>query len=97
LVGNAAGSIEEKSPLRSAWEGISVGGGINPKIMLSTGKPGYFAVATSKEQDGQIVGWSGPLSTAEAATKEVMENCRRRDGSQAQRAAGMSGQKLEAD
>jgi hypothetical protein len=29
-----------------ALDGVSAEGGINPKIVVSTGKPGYFAVAT---------------------------------------------------
>jgi hypothetical protein len=43
-----------------ALEGVNAEGGINPKIVVSTGKPGYFAIATSQKSDRRIVGWSGP-------------------------------------
>jgi hypothetical protein len=80
-----------------ALEGVSVEGGINPKIVLSTGKPGYFAIATSEEPKKRIVGWAGPLSSQDAATKEAIANCRKRGGTdpriKAQWADGMSGQK----
>jgi hypothetical protein len=33
---------------RLAFEGVKAEGGINPKIVVSTGKPGYFAIATGK-------------------------------------------------
>jgi hypothetical protein len=37
-------------------------GGINPKIVLSTGKYGYFAIAVGvRIGTGQVVGWSGTL------------------------------------
>jgi hypothetical protein len=80
-----------------ALDGVSVEGGINPKIVVSTGKPGYFAIATSKEQNGRVIGWSGPLSNAEAATNEATANCKRRGGTnpriKVQWSDGMSGQK----
>jgi hypothetical protein len=80
-----------------ALEGVGVEGGINPKIVVSTGKPGYFAIAVSKEQDHRIVGWSGPESTAEAATREAIAHCKQYGGTdpriKANWADGMSGQK----
>ena len=65
---------------KRSLEGNSMEGGIDPKIVLSTGKPGYFAVAVSTEQQARIVGWSGPLPNPEAATKEAIANCRKRGG-----------------
>jgi hypothetical protein len=80
-----------------AFDGVSVEGGINPKIVVSTGKPGYFAIAVSHEQDRRIVGWSGPQSSAEAATKDAIAHCKKNGGTdpriKAQWADGMSGQK----
>jgi hypothetical protein len=80
-----------------ALEGVSVEGGINPKIVVSTGKPGYFAIAVSQEQKRRIVGWSGPQSSAEAARKEAIAHCKKSGGAdpgiRAQWADGMSGQK----
>ena len=78
-------------------EGVSTEGGINPKIVISTGKPGYFAIAVSQGQNRRIVGWSGPLSSEEAATKEAIANCKKYGGTdphiKAKWADGMSGQK----
>jgi hypothetical protein len=80
-----------------ALEGVSAEGGINPKIVVSTGKPGYFAIAVSHEQDGRIVGWYGPQSSAEAATREAIAHCKQYGGTdhriKAQWADGMSDQK----
>jgi hypothetical protein len=80
-----------------ALDGISVEGGINPKIVVSTGKPGYFAVATSNGPDRRIVGWSGPESSAEAATREAIAHCKQNGGTdpriKAHWADGTSGQK----
>jgi hypothetical protein len=80
-----------------ALEGVSVEGGIDPKIVVSTGKPGYFAIAVSHEQNRRIVGWSGPQSSAEAATREAIAHCKQYGGTdpriKAQWADGMSGQK----
>ena len=80
-----------------ALDGVSVEGGINPKIVVSTGKPGYFAIAVSQEQDRRIVGWSGPQSSAEAATSEAIAHCKQYGGTdpriKAHWADGMSGQK----
>jgi hypothetical protein len=91
--GKATRTVVEKRAL----EGAGLEGAIGPKIVLSTGKPGYFAIATSKEQNGTIVGWSGPLSSAEAATKEAAANCKKRGGTnpriKVQWSDGMSGQK----
>jgi hypothetical protein len=55
-------------------------GGSNPKIVLSTSKPGYFALAFSKDERRGIMGWSGPLPSPEAATKEAIANCEKRGG-----------------
>jgi hypothetical protein len=80
-----------------ALDGVSVEGGINPKIVVSTGKPGYFAIAVSQEQDRRIVGWSGPQSSAEAASSEAIAHCKQYGGTdpriKAHWADGMSGQK----
>ena len=58
-------------------------GGIHPRIVLSTGKYGYFAIAVSgvraKEHWG-IVGWSGPLPSPEAAANEAIAKCKERGG-----------------
>ena len=35
---------------RLAFEGVKAEGGFNPKIVVSTGKPGYFAIAHSHGQ-----------------------------------------------
>jgi hypothetical protein len=50
------------------------------KIAVSTGKPGYFAIAVSHEQNRRIVGWSGPNSSAEAAADEAIAKCKERGG-----------------
>ena len=55
-------------------------GGIHPKIVVATGKPGYFAIVVSQEQDRRIVGWSGPQSSAEAAANEAIAKCKERGG-----------------
>jgi hypothetical protein len=55
-------------------------GGIHPKIVVSTGKPGYFAIAVSHKQDRRIVGWSCPESSAEAAANEAIAKCKERSG-----------------
>jgi hypothetical protein len=57
---------------KRALEGARLEGAIDPKIVLSSGKPGYFAIADSKEQNNRVVGWSGPLSSPEAASKEAV-------------------------
>ena len=80
-----------------ALDGVSAEGGINPKIVVSTGKPGYFAIAVSQEQGRRIVGWSGPQPSAEAATSEAIAHCKQYGGTdpriKAHWADGMSGQK----
>jgi hypothetical protein len=89
--------VSQAAVEKLALEGVSVEGGITPKIVVSTGKPGYFAVAVSKEQQRRIVGWSGPQSSAEAAISEAIEHCKQYGGTapriKAQWADGMSGQK----
>jgi Domain of unknown function (DUF4189) len=56
-------------------------GGINPKIVLSTGKYGYFAIAVGvRMETGQVVGWSGTLPSPEAAASEAIEKCKERGG-----------------
>jgi Domain of unknown function (DUF4189) len=55
-------------------------GGIHPKIVLSTGKPGYFAIAVSHEQEHRVVGWSGPQSSGDAAANEAIAKCKERGG-----------------
>jgi hypothetical protein len=73
---NAPRDVVEKR----AIEGCNLEGGINPRIVLSTGKPGYFAIADSKEGERRIIGWAGPLPNPAAAAKEAIENCRKRGG-----------------
>jgi Domain of unknown function (DUF4189) len=68
---------------KRAIEGCNLEGGINPRIVLSTGKPGYFAIADSRQGQARVIGWAGPLSTPEAAAKEAIENCRKRGGADA--------------
>jgi hypothetical protein len=63
-----------------AIQGCNLEGGINPRIVLSTGKPGYFAIADSKQGQTRVIGWAGPLPSPEAAAKEAIENCRKRGG-----------------
>jgi hypothetical protein len=65
---------------KRALEGVQLEGGIDPKIVLSTDKPGYFAVAISEGQNSRIIGWSGPLPSSEAAKKEAIANCKKRGG-----------------
>jgi hypothetical protein len=63
--------------------------------VLSTGKPGYFAIAVSgevpldfpPEKFGSsekhywgICGWSGPLPSAEAAAQQAIAKCKERGG-----------------
>jgi hypothetical protein len=56
-------------------------GGINPKIVLSTGKYGYFAIAVGvRIGTGQVVGWSGTLPSPEAAASEAIAKCKERGG-----------------
>jgi hypothetical protein len=55
-------------------------GGIHPKIVLSTGKPGYFAIAVSHAQEHRVVGWSGPQSSGDAAANEAIAKCKERGG-----------------
>jgi hypothetical protein len=56
-------------------------GGINPKIVLSTGKYGYFAIAVGVRMGiGHVVGWSGPLPSPEAAANEAIAKCKERGG-----------------
>jgi hypothetical protein len=87
----AAGGIPDKSRSyieQLALKGCRRWGGINPKIVLSTDKPGYFARAVSrvrtekgtKGYDCVIWGWSGPLPSPEAATQEAIANCKKRGG-----------------
>lgn len=82
---------------KRAIEGCSLEGGINPRIVLSTGKPGYFAIADSKQNQGRIIGWAGPLSSPGAAAREASENCRKRGGTdprlRAQWSDGVSGKR----
>ncbi len=52
-------------------------GGIHPKIVLSTGKYGYFAIAVGVRMGtGNVFGWSGP----EAAANEAIAKCKERGG-----------------
>jgi hypothetical protein len=46
-------------------------GGINPKIVLATDKPGYFAIAVGVITK-HCVGWPGPLPSPEAAAQEAI-------------------------
>jgi hypothetical protein len=82
---------------KRALEGVQLERGIDPKIVLSTGKSGYFAIAISQEQNSRIIGWSGPLPSAEGAAKEAIANCKKRGGTDprinAHWADGMSGEK----
>jgi hypothetical protein len=55
-------------------------GGIHPKIVVATAKPGFFAIAVSQVQDRRIVGWSGPQSSEEAAANEAIAKCKERGG-----------------
>jgi hypothetical protein len=72
-------------------------GGIHPKIVVSTGKPGYFAIAVSQELNRRIVGWSGPESGAEGATSQSIAHCKQNGGTdpriKAHWADGMPGKK----
>jgi hypothetical protein len=54
------------------------GGGVDPKLVISTGAKGYFAIAVSG--DGTTVGWSGPLPTWRAADAAAMAQCKQRGG-----------------
>jgi hypothetical protein len=59
-------------------------GGIQPKIVVATGKPGYFAIVVSQAQNRRIVGWSGPQPSAEAAANESIAKCKERGGTDPQ-------------
>jgi hypothetical protein len=59
-------------------------GGIHPKIVVATAKPGFFAIVVSQAQDRRIVGWSGPQSNAEAAANEAIAKCKERGGTDPQ-------------
>lgn len=82
---------------KRALEGVQLARGIDPKIVLSTGKSGYFAIAISQEQNSRIIGWSGPLPSADRAAKEAIAKCKKRGGTdpriKAHWADGMSGEK----
>ena len=53
-------------------------GGVDPKLVISTGVKGYFAIAVSG--DGTTVGWSGPLPTWRAAAADAIAQCKQRGG-----------------
>jgi hypothetical protein len=56
-------------------------GGILPKIVLSTGKYGNFAIAVGVRMGiGNVVGWSGPMPSPEAAANEAIAKCKERGG-----------------
>jgi hypothetical protein len=56
-------------------------GGIHPRIVLSTAKYGNFAIAVGvRIGTGQVVGWSGPLPSPEAAADEAIAKCKERGG-----------------
>ena len=56
-------------------------GGIHPKIVLSTGKYGNFAIAVGVRMGtGNVFGWSGPLPSPEAAANEAIAKCKERGG-----------------
>jgi hypothetical protein len=56
-------------------------GGIHPKIVLSTAKYGNFAIAVGVRMGiGNVVGWSGPLPSPEAAANEAIAKCKERGG-----------------
>jgi hypothetical protein len=47
-------------------------GGIHPKIVLSTGKYGNFAIAVGVRMGtGNVFGWSGPLPSPESVFKKA--------------------------
>jgi hypothetical protein len=73
-------NVSQSKVEKHALEGVSMEGGINPQIVLSTGKPGYFALAISQEQKSRIIGWAGPLPSPEAAKNEALANCKKRGG-----------------
>jgi hypothetical protein len=73
-------NVSQSKVEKRALEGVSLEGGVNPKIVLSTGKPGYFAIAVSEGQKSHVFGWAGPLPTAEAAKSEALANCKKRGG-----------------
>jgi hypothetical protein len=72
--------LGDTSAERLAFEGVKAEAGVDPQIVVSTGKPGYFAIARSHGQNISIVGWAGPLSTPDATKNEALENCRKRGG-----------------
>jgi Domain of unknown function (DUF4189) len=63
-------------------------GGVNPKVVLSTRKRGYFAIATGRagtknqahRREKSVVGWAGPLSSPQLASREAIRNCANRGG-----------------
>ena len=83
--------------LRNQAGGVSAEGRINPKKVVSIGKPGYFAIAVSQELNRRMVGWSGPESGAEGATSQSIAHCKQNGGTdpriKAHWADGMPGKK----
>ena len=63
-----------------ALEGVSAEGGINPKIVVSTGKPDISRQRFPMNKIVASLGWSGPQSSAEAAANEAIAKCKKSGG-----------------
>jgi hypothetical protein len=65
---------------KRALESCTLAGGTNPKIVASTGKPGYSAVAGSKSGRDRVLGWAVAMPSKDAAEKKAIEECRKHGG-----------------
>jgi hypothetical protein len=65
---------------KRALENCSLSGGNNPRIVLSSGGSGYYAVASGSVGQGHVFGWAGPLTNEKAAATAAIENCKQRGG-----------------
>ena len=78
---------------RKAIENCRIGGGINPRVIASSAKPGYAAVAYSRVRTTSVGDATGARGTGEwaigcafgaptqnAANRQAIENCRRHGG-----------------
>jgi hypothetical protein len=65
---------------KHALENCSLSGGKNPRIVLSSGGSGYYAVASGEVGHGRVFGWAGPLPNEKAAATVAVANCKQRGG-----------------
>jgi hypothetical protein len=65
---------------KRALENCTLAGGKDPKIVLSSGGAGYYAVAAGSVDKGHVFGWAGPLGNEKAAAAAAIANCKQRGG-----------------